>query len=86
MESEGSSLTSTARVRIEMAPRDAMPDGCLVVPVEKAGKLIWVVREGEMSDALREEINVYLEHITHSGLWEQHWEQSGEEPPTSHPH
>jgi hypothetical protein len=83
-EGEGPSLT--ASVRIEVAPHTDMPEGFLVVPIERPGELVWVVREGEMSDALREQINTHLQHITHNGLWEQHFEGPDDTAPPGHPH
>lgn len=76
-----------ASVRVEFVPAEKLPPGALVVPLTAPGTLVWGVREGEMTDALREEMNHYLEHIIGSGLWQQNW--AGDDttpPPTQHPH
>ena len=71
-----------ANVRVEVAPASAMPDGCRVVPVEREGELIWVIREGEMSEGLRADLNQILAHIQTTGLWVQNW-GGATPPPTS---
>jgi hypothetical protein len=78
-ENEGTAHTV---VRVEIAPQGAMPEGCRVVPIERKGELVWVIREGEMSEGLRVELNQMLAHIQTSGLWVQNWDN--ETPP--HPH
>lgn len=80
-ESEGS---STASMRIEVVPADAMPEGRLVVPViDRAGNVVWVVREDKMPDDLRREFNTHFENITHNHLLDP---QPAEKPPHGHPH
>ncbi|MFE1550617.1 hypothetical protein [Streptomyces sp. NPDC058718] len=71
-------------VRIEFVPKENMPDGHIVVPIEVPGTLVWGVLEGEMSDDLRDEMNRCLQHIVGSGLWQQNWD--GDAAPPSHPH
>lgn len=71
-------------VRIEFVPKENMPDGHIVVPIEAPGTLVWGVLEGEMTDQLRTEMNRCLEHIIGSGLWQQN--QGGDQPPQPTPH
>lgn len=60
-----------ASVRIEFVPKEEMPDGHIVVPIEVPGTLVWGVLEGEMTPELREQMNRCLQHIIGSGLWLQ---------------
>lgn len=84
---ESAEPAAAASVRVEFAPDGTMPDGRAVVPVEREGEMIWVVRKGEMSETARTEINHALQHIAHSGLWTQRWEDpQGETRSTRHPH
>ncbi|WP_327376246.1 hypothetical protein OG393_21205 [Streptomyces sp. NBC_01216] len=71
-------------MRIEVAPADAMPEGRLVVPViDRAGEVVWVVREDKMPDDLRREFNAHFENITHNHLLDP---LTDEKPPPGHPH
>lgn len=79
-ENEGTAHTI---VRVEVAPASAMPEGCRVVPIEREGELIWVIREGEMSEGLRADLNQILAHIQTTGLWVQNWDGHTTAP---HPH
>ncbi|GGY29927.1 hypothetical protein GCM10010363_08040 [Streptomyces omiyaensis] len=86
MADEGTAKQQRAResVRIEFVPKELMPDGHIVVPINAPGTLVWGVLEGQMTDDLRDEMNRCLQHIIGSGLWQQNWDD-GETPP-SHPH
>lgn len=86
MTDEGTAKQQGAResVRIEFVPKEKMPDGHIVIPIEVSGTLVWGVLEGQMTDDLRNQMNACLQHIVHSGLWRQNWDE-GDTPP-SHPH
>ncbi|MEU9861279.1 hypothetical protein AB0D99_10405 [Streptomyces sp. NPDC047971] len=71
-------------VRIEFVPAELLPEGHRVVGLTAPGSFVWGVREGEMSDELRTEMNQCLEHVIGSGLWQQHW--ADDETPPTHPH
>ena len=64
---------------IEFVPGGELPTGRNVVRVERQGAILWLIREGEMSERLRLEINDILGHVTRHGLQVQKWD--GEEPP-----
>lgn len=70
-------------VRIQLVPKEEMPDGCRVVPVEVDGALVWAVDDEEMGEGLRDEFNRLLDYMIGCGLWGQNW--GGETiPPQSH--
>lgn len=75
MADEGTAKDSRAArapsVRIAFVPKEKMPDGHIVVPLEAPGTLVWGVLEGEMSEELLAEMNRCLRHIIGSGLWLQ---------------
>lgn len=70
---------AAATARFEVV--DRLPGGRLVYPVEKEGEIVWLVVRNEMSDALCEGINEYLENITRTRRWTQNWAGPAEEPP-----
>jgi hypothetical protein len=86
MADEGTAKQQRTResVRIEFVPKEEMPDGHIVVPIEVPGTLVWGVLEGHMSNELRDEMNRCLQHIIGSGLWHQN--RGGEDIPPPHPH
>ncbi|MHC3392047.1 hypothetical protein ACLQ2E_21670 [Streptomyces lavendulocolor] len=84
-----SEASPSPTIQIERVPRDAMPDGHLVVPVERRGKLVWLVSADDISDTLSSQWNGLLVQITHAGLWEQKWDEGKEgdtDAPPGHPH
>lgn len=56
-----------SRARIVLS--DLVPDGRCMVPVERPDEVVLVIREGEMSPALVDELNRHFEHAEHVGLW-----------------
>lgn len=69
--SQNEVVPARARARFEIS--DDLPDGMIVVPVERAGEIVWLVRRGEMTDELIEQVNDTLTHVTRHGLWGQNW-------------
>lgn len=69
--------SATARVEIV----DDLPGERTVFPVEVEGELIWLVRRGQMSEELCDELNGYLTGITDRGLWVQRWGGPAGDPP-----
>ncbi|MFJ3536992.1 hypothetical protein ACIPQA_16165 [Streptomyces sp. NPDC090109] len=70
-------------VRIELVPKERMPDGRLVVPVEVDGALVWAVTEGTvMGEELQTQFNDLLSYVVGCGLWGQNW---GGKAPSDHP-
>lgn len=53
---------------------DDLPDGFRVLPLERRGELVVLVRRGIPVEDLIEDINTLLGHMTGHGLWEQNWE------------
>lgn len=53
---------------------DDLPDGFRVLPLEKEGELVVLVRRGVPVEDLIEDINRLLGHMTEHGLWKQNWE------------
>ncbi|MGW3570183.1 hypothetical protein ACWDSL_41035 [Streptomyces sp. NPDC000941] len=64
---------------IEFATDAEMPKNRSVIRVERPGEILWLIREGEMTEPLRQEINEILAHVSHHGLQVQRW--GGSEPP-----
>ncbi|WP_282696290.1 hypothetical protein [Streptomyces sp. CC208A] len=86
MADEGTAKQQSMResVRIEFVPKEEMPDGHIVVPLEAPGTLVWGVLEGQMTEELRSEMNHCLQHIIGSGLWRQN--RGSDQPPQPTPH
>lgn len=61
-----------AIARYEMS--DDLPDGFRVLPLERQGELVVLVRRGVPVEDVVEDLNKMLGHLTGSGLWEQNWE------------
>lgn len=68
---EGSNVADTAAVQFQIC--DSLPDGILVLPMEKDGELVWLVARGHMSPEAVEAVNRQLRHFTDHGLWQQLW-------------
>lgn len=68
-------------------PKDALPD-LPVVLLEVDGELRWLVREGEASPELIEELNRLATHLIRHGLWipnqQRESEQGGRVPQMRH--
>lgn len=62
-----------SRAWFRIVSPDVMPDGRATVPLEKAGAMMWAIREGAVSPEACREINDLLAHILGSGLWDQAW-------------
>ncbi len=60
-------VTDAAGARFEIS--DLLPDGKNLVQIEVDGETIMVVRRGEMSQALIDEVNAHLRHVTRNGIW-----------------
>ncbi|MEU8723577.1 hypothetical protein [Streptomyces antimycoticus] len=60
-------------------PDRKLPRDRNVVRVELQGSIVWLIREGQMTEPLRQEINDILGHVTRHGLQIQRWD--GDEPP-----
>ncbi|NUH35324.1 hypothetical protein HUF15_00820 [Streptomyces samsunensis] len=65
---------------IEFVPGGELPKGSNVVRVERQGSILWLIREGQMTEPLRQEINDILGHVTRHGLQAQKWDE-GDPPP-----
>jgi hypothetical protein len=53
---------------------NSLPGGRAVMPVEEAGKFIWLVVHGHISPQAASEMETDLSHIIRSGLWRQNWQ------------
>lgn len=53
---------------------DELPDGRVVMSVEREGHFTWLVVHGHMSPQARDEMRADLRHIVRAGLWQQNWE------------
>ncbi|MFC5144226.1 hypothetical protein [Streptomyces aureoversilis] len=60
-----------ASARFELS--DLLPDGEVIMPLERDGEFVMLVRRGQMTPEVVSEINKRLEHIVGNGLWEQRW-------------
>jgi hypothetical protein len=63
-----------AMCRWEIVPAAAMPSDRVVVPLEEAGTCLWLIREGYVTRALRDEMNRMLQRTVGDGLWVQRWD------------
>lgn len=79
----GGQSDDAASIRIEIVPDDKMPCGIYAFPVDRPGMLTWYVREGHMSETLRDEMNHILQQLVSVGQWRQHWGGPAEGPPAS---
>ena len=70
----------TIRARIEFT--DLVPEGRVMVQVERPNETVICVRPGEMSEALAAEWNRHLAHATRSGRWLR---PETDEKPGEHP-
>ncbi|MEU5426930.1 hypothetical protein AB0H73_15180 [Streptomyces olivoreticuli] len=61
---------TTARFKLS----DLLPDGEIVMPMERDGEFVMLVRAGHMSPEAVAAINKQLEHIVGDGLWVQKWD------------
>ncbi|MFG2225337.1 hypothetical protein [Streptomyces sp. NPDC048644] len=56
---------TTSRIVIS----DDLPDGMLVLPVERRGEMLWLVRRGHITKEAADALNLVIEHQTQHGLW-----------------
>lgn len=66
---------------VEIRYVKSLPGGRIVLPVERRGRLIWLVVEGHLSPQARTELLEALGHMTAQRLWQQNWGGSAGEPP-----
>ncbi|WP_147979441.1 hypothetical protein [Streptomyces sp. MS191] len=78
------SASAHASVRVEFVPAEKMPDGCNVVLLNVGGAHVVAVRERQMTEDLRAEVNELLEGVVACGLWPPHPVDT--ETPRSRPH
>lgn len=64
---------------IEFISGTELPKDRNVVRVERQGSILWLIREGQMTEPLRQEINDILGHVTRHGIQIQRWD--GHQPP-----
>ncbi|MDT7847256.1 hypothetical protein [Streptomyces justiciae] len=69
-----------AASRWEIVPAAAMPRRRTVIPVEEEGSVVWLVREGSCTRAMRDAMNALLDRIAGDGLWLQCWYERRERP------
>ncbi|MFJ5675004.1 hypothetical protein [Streptomyces sp. NPDC093097] len=67
----------TPAARFEIS--DDLPTGIVLLPIERRGEVLWLVRRGHMTPELCESLNAHLTHITRHGLWEHNWGGSVEQ-------
>ncbi|TWE17174.1 hypothetical protein [Kitasatospora atroaurantiaca] len=63
--------TGVAEARYVFVTEEAMPRGRTCNPVEAEREFIWQIRDGEMSEQARQELNAYLEILIGRGLFVQ---------------
>ncbi|MFG2679241.1 hypothetical protein [Streptomyces sp. NPDC048392] len=61
------------QTEIEMHYVDSLPGGKVVMPFERDGALAWFVVRGEISLQAGRELLGHMNHLVHTGLWEQNW-------------
>ncbi|MFI1676992.1 hypothetical protein [Streptomyces sp. NPDC020607] len=66
-----------AEFDMEFVPH--LPGGRAAVPAERAGKFVWMIAEGQMTEQCFAEMRQYLQHIVGTGMWQQNWD--GKPPP-----
>ncbi|MEU7044988.1 hypothetical protein AB0A77_28570 [Streptomyces varsoviensis] len=72
-----------AGARVELSP--LVPEGEIVVPLEREGDMVWLVRDGHMTPEAVDAMNVHLKNITQNGLWTQQWGGRPSPPPPTEP-
>lgn len=61
-----------------------LPDGEIVIPLERDGEFVWAVHPDHITPELCEALNRYTSHITRHGLWQQQWDGTQQQPPHHH--
>jgi hypothetical protein len=59
--------------------------GELAVPLERAGRFVWMIRAGHVKPTAVAEMNQLLLRIVGDGLWQQRWAGGPQEPAASVP-
>ncbi|MFF2651508.1 hypothetical protein [Streptomyces sp. NPDC058045] len=57
----------------DMEFRPELPDGAAIMPDERPGRFVWLVRTGAMTQQCFDELRTYLLAIVGSGQWVQSW-------------
>ena len=55
--------------RCEFVPGRALPAGFVCWPIISAGEIIWLIRDGEMSEEMRLAINAFISQLFGGGAW-----------------
>lgn len=73
-------MAERAQAHIEIVTADEMPGDRAAICVERQGRWVMCVREGEITPRLLGEINSLFAHITATGQWLQNWPEHHTEP------
>ncbi|MDR3082503.1 MAG: hypothetical protein LBV60_16530 [Streptomyces sp.] len=57
----------------DMEFRPTLPGGAAILPDERPGKFVWLVRIGAMTQQCFDELRTYLTAIVGGGQWRQNW-------------
>ncbi|WP_432247668.1 hypothetical protein ACRAR1_06890 [Streptomyces sanyensis] len=60
----------------QIAPAGTLPEGIVCLPVEKRGRHVWLIREGEASEQLIREMSELLTAMVRAGVWVQKWTEA----------
>lgn len=58
----------------DMELRPSLPGGAEILPDEKPGRFVWLVRDGAMTPRCFDELRTYLLAIVGGGQWSQNWD------------
>lgn len=78
MEDKGAPKRSSAEPEdpspVDMEFVRALPGGKVMMPIERDGRLIWLVVKGHVTPQARTEFLADVNHMVRSGLWRQNWQ------------
>lgn len=67
-------------VEFDMEFRPSLPNGAAILPDEKQGRFVWLVRDGAMTPRCFAELRTYLLAIVGNGQWSQNWGGGAPQP------